>query len=52
MNPRSWLYLQNLIEVLQDEVKSGKDPVVTAQFVHDLMNDPDEEPIPEGEEVL
>jgi hypothetical protein len=56
MNPKRWLYLSNLIEVLQDEVTGGRgeDVVVTAQYVHDLMNDPEnpEESVPDGEFVL
>ena len=46
MDANRWLYLSNLIELLQDEVTAADNIVVTAQFVHDAMNDPDEDPIP------
>jgi len=43
MDGKEWLWLSNLVEILQDELRHGEDRVITSQEVSEFMNDEDEE---------
>ena len=42
MNPKKWLYLSNLIEMLRDQQVPDEDPKITLEEIADMMIDDDE----------